>query len=85
MDAAQATARSRSVCLHGLGRSPADWSAVAPAARDDHYVPLDFAVAAVARTPGRELRILASGGHHAHVNRPALWIDAVTPWLARLA
>lgn len=54
-------------------------------ARDDHHVPLDFAAAAVAREPGWELRVLQRGGHHAHLTCPALWVEAVVPWLTRLA
>lgn len=51
-------------------------------AHDDHHVPIDFALAAVARHPGWEIRVLGRGGHHAHVTQPRLWLDAVTPWLA---
>jgi pimeloyl-ACP methyl ester carboxylesterase len=50
-------------------------------ARDDHHVPIDFALAAVARHPTWEIRTLDRGGHHAHVTEPGLWLDAVTPWL----
>jgi pimeloyl-ACP methyl ester carboxylesterase len=50
-------------------------------ARDDHHVPIDFALAAVARHPGWEIRTLDRGGHHAHVTEPGLWLNAVTPWL----
>jgi pimeloyl-ACP methyl ester carboxylesterase len=52
-------------------------------ARDDHHVPIDFALAAAARHPGWEIRALERGGHHAHVTRPGLWLEAVTPWLLR--
>jgi pimeloyl-ACP methyl ester carboxylesterase len=51
-------------------------------ARDDHHVPLDFALAAVARHPGWEIGVLDRGGHHAHVTRPGDWLEAVSPWLA---
>jgi pimeloyl-ACP methyl ester carboxylesterase len=51
-------------------------------ARDDHHVPIDFALAAVARHPGWEISMLDRGGHHAHVTRPGPWLNAVTPWLA---
>jgi pimeloyl-ACP methyl ester carboxylesterase len=50
-------------------------------ARDDHHVPIDFALAAAARDPSWQLETLASGGHHAHVTRPEAWSDAVLPWL----
>jgi pimeloyl-ACP methyl ester carboxylesterase len=50
-------------------------------ARDDHHVPVDFALAAVARHPGWEIRTLDRGGHHAHVTEPGLWSDTITPWL----
>jgi len=50
-------------------------------ARDDHHVPIDFALAAAARHPGWEIRTLDRGGHHAHVTEPGLWLDTVTPWL----
>jgi pimeloyl-ACP methyl ester carboxylesterase len=50
-------------------------------ARDDHHVPLDFALAAVGRHPTWEIEVLDRGGHHAHVTQPGLWLDAVAPWL----
>ncbi len=50
-------------------------------ARDDHHVPIDFAVGAAARQPQWDVRILDQGGHHAHMDRPELWLAAVTPWL----
>lgn len=53
-------------------------------ARDDHHVPIDFALAAVARHPGVGLRSLDQGGHHAHVHDPERWLDAVTPWLREI-
>ena len=52
-------------------------------ARDDHHLPVDFAIAAARRRPEWALRILKDGGHHAHVTRPEPWADAVSPWLAR--
>lgn len=52
-------------------------------ARDDHHVPVDFAIAAAARHPEWTLRLLDRGGHHAHVDHPALWLDEVLPWLSR--
>jgi pimeloyl-ACP methyl ester carboxylesterase len=52
-------------------------------ARDDHHVPVDFALAAAARDPGWTIHLLDRGGHHAHVRDPAAWLEAVTPWLER--
>ena len=49
---------------------------------DDHHVPVDFAVAAARRHANWEIRLLAAGGHHAHVSRPTDWADAVCAWLA---
>jgi pimeloyl-ACP methyl ester carboxylesterase len=51
-------------------------------ARDDHHVPIHYAIAAARRQPGWGLRVLERGGHHAHVSTPSQWADAVTPWLA---
>jgi pimeloyl-ACP methyl ester carboxylesterase len=50
-------------------------------ARDDHHVPVNFAIAAVHRHPNWELRLLDRGGHHAHVSQPAAWADAARSWL----
>jgi pimeloyl-ACP methyl ester carboxylesterase len=50
-------------------------------ARDDHHVPVDFAVAAARRHPDWALEVLADGGHHAHVRTPAAWAAVVVPWL----
>jgi pimeloyl-ACP methyl ester carboxylesterase len=50
-------------------------------ARDDHHVPVDFAIAAAQRHPAWDLRLLDGGGHHAHVSRPTEWIAVVGPWL----
>jgi pimeloyl-ACP methyl ester carboxylesterase len=50
-------------------------------ARDDHHVPVDFAIAAAARQPAWSLRILNRGGHQAHLTEPMLWADAAIPWL----
>ena len=50
-------------------------------ARDDHHVPVDFAVAAAARHPSWTLALLERGGHNAHVERPAEWLAAAVPWL----
>ncbi len=50
-------------------------------ARDDHYVPVDFAMGAVARRPAWEVAVLVGGGHYPHVRYPAQWLAAVNPWL----
>lgn len=50
-------------------------------ARDDHHVPIDFALATAARHPTWKISPLDRGGHHAHVTEPRLWLDTVTPWL----
>ena len=49
--------------------------------RDDHYVPVEFALAAVARNPAWEACILDRGGHHAHLDAPEDWHAGVTDWL----
>jgi 3-oxoadipate enol-lactonase len=51
-------------------------------ARDDHHVPIDFALAATARHPAWKIAVLDRGGHHAHVTEPALWLQAVVPFIA---
>lgn len=51
-------------------------------ARDDHHVPVDFAIAAARRHPSWELALLEGGGHHAHASGSPAWSDAVRPWLA---
>ena len=53
-------------------------------ARDDHHVPVDFAIAAARRHPGWALRLLDGGGHHAHVRVPTQWSDTVVSWLRGL-
>ena len=50
-------------------------------ARDDHHVPVDFALAAVAAHPPWTAAILPRGGHHLHVTDPDAWLRAVLPWL----
>ena len=76
--------------LARLGVRPAGFDALADAvrapvlvvhARDDHHVPLDFALAAAGRRPGWSVRVLARGGHHPHVADPEGWLRAVAPWL----
>jgi fermentation-respiration switch protein FrsA (DUF1100 family) len=37
-------------------------------ARDDHHVPVDYALAAARGRPGWTVRILERGGHHAHLH-----------------
>ena len=51
-------------------------------ARDDHHVPVDFALAAAARRPGWSLHVFDEGGHHLHMTRPDDWLGVVGPWLA---
>jgi pimeloyl-ACP methyl ester carboxylesterase len=53
-------------------------------ARDDHHVPVDYAIAAQRRRSNWTLEILDHGGHHAHVTRPAAWSALVTRWLAHV-
>ena len=53
-------------------------------ARDDHHVPVDFALAAAARHRGWDIRVLERGGHHAHLRAPTEWLAAAEPWLAGL-
>jgi pimeloyl-ACP methyl ester carboxylesterase len=49
--------------------------------RDDHYIPVDFAIAAAARHPAWTLRVLDGGGHDPHLVRPEAWLQVVVPWL----
>jgi pimeloyl-ACP methyl ester carboxylesterase len=53
-------------------------------ARDDHHVPIDFAIAGVRRHAAWSLEVLDHGGHHAHVTQAKLWAAAVTAWLENL-
>jgi pimeloyl-ACP methyl ester carboxylesterase len=53
-------------------------------ARDDHHVPVDYAIAAQRRRQDWNLEILDHGGHHAHVTHPAAWSPLATRWLARV-
>jgi pimeloyl-ACP methyl ester carboxylesterase len=50
-------------------------------ARDDHHVPVDFAIAAARRHPRWTLHLLEHGGHHAHVRDPVRWSATVIAWL----
>lgn len=68
----------------GAGLAGVTPSVLVVHARDDHHVPVDFAVAAAARQPGWALEILEQGGHHAHVDHPRRWLGAVMPWLQAL-
>ena len=51
-------------------------------ARDDHHVPIDFALAAAGRQ-GWAVTVLDRGGHHPHVDDPERWLAAAVPWLER--
>jgi pimeloyl-ACP methyl ester carboxylesterase len=51
-------------------------------ARDDHHVPIDFALAAAHRE-GWTVAVLDRGGHHPHVDAPERWLEAALPWLQR--
>jgi pimeloyl-ACP methyl ester carboxylesterase len=53
-------------------------------AADDHYVPLDFVLAAAGAHPAWQSVVLGAGGHYPHVSDPAKWLTAVDPWLRRL-
>jgi pimeloyl-ACP methyl ester carboxylesterase len=52
---------------------------------DDHYVPVDFVIAAMDARPAWQLRVLGAGGHYPHVSEPAKWLAAIGPWLERLS
>ena len=52
-------------------------------ARDDHHVPVDFAIAAAERHPSWTLCLLDQGGHHVHADQPLVWLKHVMPWLTR--
>jgi pimeloyl-ACP methyl ester carboxylesterase len=71
------------VVPQGLDRALAEMSraVLIVHARDDHHVPVDFAIAACARQPAWSLRILDHGGHHAHFREPGPWAAAATSWL----
>jgi pimeloyl-ACP methyl ester carboxylesterase len=53
-------------------------------AADDHYVPLDFALAAAGAHPAWQSVVLPAGGHYPHVSDPADWLTAIDPWLTHL-
>jgi pimeloyl-ACP methyl ester carboxylesterase len=50
-------------------------------ARHDHHVPVDFAIAAAARHSSWRLELVEHGGHNVHLEQPAEWLAAVTPWI----
>ncbi len=50
--------------------------------RPDHFVPVDFAMAGVARNPAWTLRIL-NGGHDLHLDQPTEWLRCVDSWHER--
>ena len=51
---------------------------------EDHHVPIDFMFAATRRYPTWDVRVLAGGGHHVHVDQPDDWLAITTPWLREL-
>jgi len=53
-------------------------------ARDDHYVPVDFALSAARRHPAWTVKVIDAGGHNAHVDRPDAWLAATETWLSEL-
>lgn len=54
-------------------------------AADDHYVPVDFAMAVVAQRPAWTLAVLEAGGHYPHRDVPRAWIDVVASWIETLS
>lgn len=50
--------------------------------RWDHYVPVDFALAAAVRHAGWRLELI-DGGHDLHVEHPLEWLTRVGGWLTR--
>jgi len=53
-------------------------------ARDDHHVPVDFALSAARRHPAWTVKVIDAGGHNAHVDRPDAWLAATETWLSEL-
>ncbi len=53
-------------------------------AADDHYVPVDFALAAAGGHPRWRLSVLDEGGHYPQLAASARWLDVVEPWLREL-
>jgi pimeloyl-ACP methyl ester carboxylesterase len=54
-------------------------------ARNDHHVPVDFALSAAKRHPAWTVRIMDAGGHNAHVEAPNDWLAGTQAWLHELA
>ena len=76
--------------LARLGLRPSAFHATARAvqapvlvlhARNDHHVPVDFAIAAAGRHPSWTTEILEEGGHNVHAERPAEWLAAACRWI----
>jgi pimeloyl-ACP methyl ester carboxylesterase len=53
-------------------------------AADDHYVPVDFTLAAAGAHPEWKMVVLDAGGHYPHVTHPREWSAVIEPWLASL-
>jgi pimeloyl-ACP methyl ester carboxylesterase len=53
-------------------------------ADDDHYVPIAFALSAVASQPAWQLARLDHGGHYPQLRCPEDWLATVIPWLQQL-
>ena len=53
-------------------------------AKDDHFVPYDYAVAATAHTPTWQLVLTEQGGHNMSRQHPQQWLETVTAWLEGL-
>lgn len=49
--------------------------------REDHYVPVDFAIAAAAQHPAWRVTIVDAAGHDMHVQHPGEWLAAASSWL----
>lgn len=52
--------------------------------QQDHYVPIDFALAATTRHPAWTLRVIAGAGHNLHVDQPDEWVEVASAWLRAL-
>lgn len=53
-------------------------------AKDDHFVPYDYAVAATAHVPTWKLVLIEHGGHNVNREHPERWLESVTPWMENL-
>jgi pimeloyl-ACP methyl ester carboxylesterase len=51
----------------------------------DHYVPPSFASGAAERHFNWQLRLIDGAGHFPHCDAPESWLQAVEPWLDRVA